>query len=187
MKYKDEEIDYALWQVLRGNKSAFLIIYNAYYRMAVSILRRVLRTSEVDEAVNEAFLMVYRGLKKFKQQSKLSTYVYRIILNYAFYLVKKAHKRKSLHHSFMKGESIEDIAGRYNIEKTIVERYFLEQALSALNKNLTETLDLYYFQNYSMKEIAQICNTSENAVRSRLFQARRKIRDSMPEGAIYAG
>lgn len=186
-KYTEKEILAAAERVLQGDKNAFLVIYEAYYPMAVSILRRVLRTPEIEGLANEAFMTVYKSLKNFKGQAKLSTYVYRIMLNFAFAQAKKQNKRRSTIRPFPSGASIEDVAARYNVEQSLVEKYFIEQAMATLSRDLIEALDLFYFQDYSVREISGLCGISEGAVKSRLFQAREKIRAFMPQGGLYAG
>lgn len=183
MKYTEEEILQAAREVLAGNEQAFLKIYHNYYPMVVSIFRRILSlpVREMDGLINEAFLLIYKSLKNFRNQAKLSTYAYRIILNFAFKEYKK-QKKNSMVNSFT-GDDLETYATTSGGADAIIEKYNIEQVLKSLPKDMLESVELYYYGNYSIKEIAEMCGTSESAVKNRLFYAREKIREKLGEHA----
>ncbi|MGL5721092.1 MAG: RNA polymerase sigma factor [Brevinema sp.] len=179
MKYTEEEILQAASEVLAGNDEAFLKIYHNYYPMAVSIFRRVLSmpVREMDGLINEAFLLVFKSLKNFRNQAKLSTYAYRIILNFAFKEYKK-RKKHAMVSSFAE-EDLEIYSSVSGGSDAILEKYYVEQALKTLPKDMLEAIELYYYGDYSIKEIADMCDTTESAIKNRLFYAREKIREQL--------
>lgn len=185
----EHDIQNAIERVKNGDNEAFVLIYEAYYKMVVSILRRILKLpmNELDSYVNEAFLLIYKGLKGFKGDSKFSTYAYRIVLNYSFKVSKKRAKDKKNIAVFPENEEgIETIPDSSDIESSIVVRSFLDYAIGSLSKDMQEVIDLYYYERYSIKEIAGMLNTTETAIKNRLYQARSKIKKLMPEGVYHA-
>lgn len=183
------EIQNAIERVKSGDNEAFGLIYEAYYKMVVSILRRILKLpmNELDAYVNEAFLLIYKGLKGFKGDAKFSTYAYRIVLNYAFKVSKKRAKDKKNIAVFGENEEgIETIPDSGDTENSVVVRSFLDYAIGSLTKDMQEVIDLYYYERYPIKEIASMLNTTETAIKNRLYQARSKIKKLMPEGVYHA-
>ncbi len=184
----EKEIQNTINQILAGDTDKFEIIYDQYYKMIVSIVRRIVRpkTSEIDGIINEAFLIVFKALKGFKGNSKFSTYVYRIVLNFAFKVSKKNSREKRHFVVFDSEEenTIENISSNEKMEDELVTKNILESAIGSLNKDLQEVVDLYYFERYSIKEIAEILNTTDTAIKNRLFQARYKIRNELNKEAI---
>lgn len=171
-------------EIREGNTGSFELLYEAYYKMVISIIRRIVKPfpSELDGIVNEAFLLIFKGLKGFKGDSKFSTYAYRIVLNYAFKVSKKRSRDKKYFVIYGdNNEEFENISSTEKTEDNIIIKNSLEQAIGSLNKDLQEAIDLYYYQRYSVKEIATIVGTTETAIKNRLYQARIKIK-SILEG-----
>ncbi len=182
------EIQETINQIVAGDTDKFEIIYDLYYKMIVSILRRIVRPrpSEMDGLVNEAFLIVFRSLKGFKGNSKFSTYVYRIVLNFAFKESKKKNREKK-HFVVLGSEeenAIENIPSDEKPEEIIINKNIIETAVGKLNKDLQAAIDLYYFEKYSIKEIACIVGTTETAIKNRLYQARYKIKNELVKGGV---
>ncbi|MGL5956408.1 MAG: RNA polymerase sigma factor [Brevinema sp.] len=183
----EEEIQELINKILQGDTQHFDIIYDLYYKMIVSIVRRIVRPnpSELDAVVNEAFLIVFRSLKGFKGNSKFSTYVYRIVLNFAFKVSKKKSKEKRYFVTLGSDDdenAIENIASEENPHEHIINKNIVENAIGTLNKDLQEAVDLYYYERYSIKEIADIVGTTETAIKNRLYQARSKIKTELIKG-----
>ena len=178
------EIQSIIQDILKGNVNAFEHIYDTYYKMVASIIRRIVKPNpaELDSIVNEAFLIIFKGLKGFKGNAKFSTYIYRIVLNFAFKVSKKTNRERR--HFVVLGNSteengIETIASPIQTEDVIIDKNFLENAIGALSKDLQEAVDLYYYERYSVKEIAAIVGTTETAIKNRLYQARIKIKNEL--------
>ena len=183
------EIQNIIQDILKGNVNAFEHIYDTYYKMVASIIRRIVKPNpaELDSIVNEAFLIIFKGLKGFKGNSKFSTYIYRIVLNFAFKVSKKTNREKR--HFVVLGDNteengIETIASPIQTEDIIIDKNFLENAIGSLSKDLQEAVDLYYYERYSVKEIATIVGTTETAIKNRLYQARIKIKNELKKREI---
>lgn len=183
------EIQNIIQDILKGNVNAFEHIYDVYYKMVASIVRRIVKPnpSELDSIVNEAFLIIFKGLKGFKGNSKFSTYIYRIVLNFAFKVSKKTNRERK-HFVVLGGSAeengIETIASPIQTEDIIIDKNFLENAIGSLSKDLQEAVDLYYYERYSVKEIATIVGTTETAIKNRLYQARNKIKNELKKREI---
>lgn len=188
MELCEKNIQGVIDRILQGNVQEFEIIYDQYFKMVISIIRRVVKpsSSEIDAIVNEAFLIIFKSLKGFKGESKFSTYIYRIVLNYAFKVSKKKSKERKHFIVFGNDENneslIENLSSDERLDESIVNKNVLEYAIGTLNKDLQEAIDLYYFERYSIREIADILGTTETAIKNRLYQARYKIKTELSKG-----
>jgi RNA polymerase sigma-70 factor (ECF subfamily) len=98
-------------------------------------------------------------------------------LNYSFHLTKKLKKEEFFH-----GEMDEDVKDtKLHFEKKIIDSVFMEKVLDTLSINLRTVVVLFYFDELSVRDISEIENISENAVKNRLFQARDKIKTYLKE------
>ncbi len=185
----EKDIQIAINKILEGDTKEFELLYDTYYKMVASIIRRIVKpnASESDSIINEAFLIVFKSLKGFKGNSKFSTYVYRIVLNFAFKTSKKKAKERR-HFVILNGDeenAIENISSNIRTDENIVNKNIVEHAIGTLNKDLQEVVDLYYYERYSIREIADIVGTTETAVKNRLYQARYKIKNELTKGENY--
>ncbi len=80
--------------VLRGNHSDFSLLINRYKNKAFSLLKRMLKNEmEAEEVLQDCFLKAFNGLKSFKQESKFSTWFYRIVYNSALTRLSSSKKK----------------------------------------------------------------------------------------------
>jgi RNA polymerase sigma-70 factor (ECF subfamily) len=171
------EIDKAVERIKNGNTEAFGVIYDEFNRMVASVVRKVGRCSrsEIDFHVNEVFFRVYKGIFGFEGKSKLSTYIYRIALNYCFQLSKNVRREREQY------TDLEEHDAPVTFEPRSVESVVLEKALDKISPTLRSVVVLYYYENLSVKEVAEIEGISENAVKNRLFHAREKLKKLLGE------
>ncbi len=181
MENAEFDEDLVLYKVRQGNERAFGQIYDQYLRMVSSVLRKIARCprSEMDFHVNEVFFRVYKGVFSFQGNSKFSTYVYRIALNYSFQLSKKLRKDSQTL------TEIGDEDSPVHFDQGLIDTVVLEKALDQLSINLRSVVVMFYYDRMSVKEISEVEQISENAVKNRLFQARDKLKKILQE-AGYA-
>jgi RNA polymerase sigma-70 factor, ECF subfamily len=174
-----EDMDLLIEQVRNGNERAFGKIYDQFYRMVASVLRKVARCpgSEMDFHMNEVFFRVYKGVFSFKGRSKFSTYVYRIALNYSYQLSKKLRR-----HGKFSAELDENVSeDKPGFDDNVVDTLFMEDVLDSLSEKLRSVTVMFYYDRLSIKEISEITGVSETAVKNRLYQAREKIKSYIEE------
>jgi RNA polymerase sigma-70 factor (ECF subfamily) len=166
------------------------IFGNRIYGLSLRIL-----TSEEDaqEAVQETFLTIWRKWPTFKEKSKFSSWVYRIAANQAYMKLRKKMKRRgevsleelsNKQHTAL-GES--SGSGRLHpwIKRSLSPDQELERdELRTLIEKAIQSLEPIYRMAYmlkdiagmSLREIAEVMNLSEAAVKSRVHRARLEVR-----------
>lgn len=164
--------------ILKGDTQSFGILMNRYTKMCFSIAYRVSEDVEQSEdIVQESFISAYEHLKDFNQDSKFSTWLYRIALNKAL-AVKK--KQKFFESSDDIDASMEESEEELHIENEKKIRF----ALKVLTEKERIIIDLYYYQEQSIREIASICQITEANVKVIMHRARKKMSDTIQLQAV---
>ena len=159
-------------KILAGNKEAFKFIVEKYMKLAYSIAYSIVGSrEEALDVSQEAFIKVYKNLKKFDVNRPFLPWFIKILKNIA---IDKIRKDK------IKLIPLEVVENK-GINKEI--KLELERALANLNQEEREIIFLRHFDGYSYKEIAEILDIPIGTVMSRLFYARKKLK-KMLEGRI---
>lgn len=132
----------------------------AMFRLAFSI---VLNKEDAEDVVSEAVLKAYSHLKDLRHTKKMKAWIFQIIVNESKNCLKK---RKQL-------EFFEELD--YGSEKTN-ETGDLFEFVCQLEERFREVIILYYFEEFKVKEIANILEITEGTVKSRLSRARLKLK-----------
>lgn len=164
--------------ILRGNSQAFGILMNRYTKLCFSIAYRVCQDAEqAQDIVQDSFISAYENLKDFNQESKFSTWLYRITLNKALAFKKK-------HKFFETADELEVKSEENDVEIQMENEKKIQEALSLLNDKERIIIDLYYYQEQSIREISIICQVTEANVKVIMHRARKKMSDTIKLHAV---
>lgn len=179
-------------RVIAGAVSSFHELIRPYersvYLVALSLLRN---EADAEEVAQEAFLKVFLGLAKFRNESKFSTWMIQIALNEA-----KAKLRKSLRHPHDSLDELncnndggfipKDFADWRDIPSEALERLELRKALKkgldSLGEKYRTVIILRDVLQCSVAETAKSLRVSESVVKVRLFRARLQMRGILAPG-----
>jgi RNA polymerase sigma factor (sigma-70 family) len=158
-------------QILAGEQHLYAELVNRYKSYAYTIALKILENKpEAEEAAQDAFIKAFHHLKSFNRESKFSTWLYRIAFNTA---ISYKRKRKGSY------QSIENVIVEYDQGEDVLERNdkkrFINQAMSKLNEADRLALNLYYLQEFSLEEIAEITGMQANTVKVRVHRARQRL------------
>ena len=176
----DEEL--AL-RVQSGDQQALADLMERYTGKLLRYGRRFLYSSDsIVDIVQDVFITVYENIQDFDATRQFSPWIYRIAHN-AFVNVLRRKSREPLY--FMDLDRIvphpvyEDPDQR---EKESEEmRVLLEQSLENIAPAYREIIDLYYFENFSYREIADILHIPMGTVGIRLSRAKDALKKHIPK------
>jgi RNA polymerase sigma-70 factor (ECF subfamily) len=156
---------------------------NKVYRLTFKILRH---EDDAGEALQDAFMSAYRGIKNFKSDSTFSTWLYRVATNAA---LMKYRKRRDGHISLEQSQSYDEDADRLEIpdwsalpdEDLLTGELdeILAEGLSRLPDELREVFVMRDIEEQSNSEVAGRLQLTVPAVKSRLHRARLQLRDRL--------
>lgn len=167
-----------------GNSSAFAELVALYQKKVLNICYRFLLNREDAEDVSqEVFVEVYHSIRNFREDSKLSTWIYRIAVTKSLDEIKKQSRKKRIT-SFGKTLGIDKItlwmAGNDRPDKSLEEdegMALLMKALNRLQENQRIALTLSKIEGYSNTEIAEIMQTSLTAVDSLIYRGKQNLKN----------
>lgn len=173
---KDKEL-LILLQNAKTKHLAFNSLVNLYKEKLYWHIRHILKNhDDTDDVLQNTFIKIYNNIDKFKGESKLYSWMYRIATNEALTHIKK--ERKKLHLSI----------DEYNyqlISNLETDSYFdgdeiklkLQKAISTLPEKQQLVFNMKYFQEMKYKDISEILDTSVGALKANYHHAVKKIEE----------
>jgi RNA polymerase sigma-70 factor (ECF subfamily) len=161
------------------SEQAFSQVVEEYADFAYNVAYRMLRNAEdAEDAVQEAFISAYRSFGRFKGESKISTWLYRIVVNACLMKIRKEKSRsKYLVETGYNEEIISDWGN--DPEEAAVSgelREVVEMGLDVLSPGLRAAIVLRDVQGLSTDEGAEALGLSVSAFKSRLHRGRLLLR-----------
>jgi RNA polymerase sigma-70 factor, ECF subfamily len=172
----------------QGDMAAFEELVYRYDRHVLNIAKSF-RNNDDDakDIYQEVFMRVYRGLKNFQFKSEFSTWIFRIATNVCITHQSRKKDHDSLHREIYAGddnpttlaETLTDnkLSDELAVGKDISKH--IQKALNELPPQQKMVFTLKYFEEYKIREIAEMMQCSEGAVKKYLFTATHKMRDRL--------
>jgi len=172
----DDDGDRALVERFRnGDHEAFTDLVVRYQRPIYNAAFWVLRSVEDAQDVAQiVFMRIAERLDEFDGQHKFFSWIYRIAVNESLNLLRRHGREEPLDDEFDVGDD-----GSGNPETQLSNAQLsrgVRSALMSLSTNDRVVLTLRHFSECSYEQIAQILDLDERTVKSRLFEARQRLR-----------
>lgn len=168
-------------QILNGNNNAFRFLVAKHQRLVVHIVGRIVqRQDEVEDICQEVFIKVFRKLKLFRGESKLSTWIARIAYNTSISHIRKQLKNERSYDEspgLVANEKDEEL-NQKGIEKEEAKKYLLEM-IEELPVHYRTVLTLFHLEEFSYKEIEEITEMPEGTIKSYLSRARKILKEKL--------
>jgi RNA polymerase sigma-70 factor (ECF subfamily) len=179
----------------RGDRQAFRALVERYQRKVYSLALGIIRDpDEARDISQEAFLKVFRHLDTFQGTASFYTWVYRITVNLCIDLRRKAGRNQGARMEFDEriehdevGSPADQLSPRRlgfdpmrALHNSELRKHILS-ALDHLSDQHRTVLMLREVDGLSYKEIADVMETPEGTVMSRLFHARRQMQELLRE------
>ncbi len=160
----------------RTREEAFGLLLKKYQQKVYWHVRRmVIDHDDADDVTQDIFVKVWRNLEKFREDSQLYTWLYRIATNECITFLNKKKQKQSV--------SLDDDNSSYLSETLADGQYFngdkaqlkLQQALLTLPEKQRLVFNMKYFEDLKYEEISDILGTSVGALKASYHLAVKKI------------
>ena len=183
-RYDDDGL--AAKRVLGGDIDAFESIVGRWQGPLVNLAYRYCRNrGEAEEMAQEAFMKIFKGLGKWRQDSRFSTWLYAVASNH----YRSAMRRRRPIWADM--ETIEHLVPAGDRSQEVDEASQAEairRAVASLPPKYRDVTVLYYFQDMDLAETSRILSMPAGTVKARLHRARKiletKLSTVMPTGSL---
>ena len=153
------------------DKTAFCILAETYrsmvYRIALNFYRN---PQDAEDTTQEVMLKLYLRTESFENQNHARNWLIQVTLN---------HCRSVWRSPWRQRMSLEELTAAIPFSCSEDEELF--QAVMDLPEKHRTVLYLFYYEDMSVREIAQVLKLSETAVTSRLSRARKALKDELSE------
>jgi RNA polymerase sigma-70 factor, ECF subfamily len=170
---EDQEL---LARVARGDRAAFEKLYGRYHLRIGRFLYRFTANRElIDEIVNDTMFTVWRKASAFRGDSRASTWILGIAYRRALRALRSA-SRAAPPGTTLPAESVEAELTSDDLAGAREQREWIDRGLAELPFPQRIVIELAYFLGLSCEEIAVIVDCPVNTVKTRMFNARARLR-----------
>ena len=149
-----------------GDLDAFRQVYNRYGQPLLRTAARILgNPQEAEDAVQETFLKLFRGIGGFRSGSRFSTYLFQILHNTCMDVLRKRKPAADV-------EDMDILGAPASHELA----HSLARAVDGLPRQMRSCFVLFAVEEYSHEEVADILGVSVGTVKASVHRARKKLR-----------
>ena len=159
------------------DRAALERLYLSYHgRLAWFLARITRRPEDIEEIINDTFVVVWTHATAFRSESLVSTWITGIAYRLAMHSIRQQKRRLTVW--CCAGIIAEQCA---DPTREAEATNWLDCALDRLPVKLRVTVTLAYQMGFSIEEISQITRTPTRTVKSRMFHARLRLREAVAE------
>ena len=168
-------------KIASGDRTAFERLYHAYQKRLFGYLFRMVgKAGSAEELTNDVMLEVWKGAAGFKGESKVSTWIFGIARFRAISSMRRANP------GFVDMEEAGPLRDSHELQDEVLVKESTREEVRGALKKLTpqhrEVIELTFYQGFSYPEIAAILECPVNTVKTRMFYARKELRELLGEG-----
>ena len=179
---EDADHEHKLLQATaRGDRRAFERLYLSYHaRLAGFIWHKCGRRDLVDEIINEAFWVVWKRARDFRGEARVSTWIIGITYRCMLKALRTGKKHDVPQEPVDRIDTrhLQSAQGDENERRELHE--WVQSGLRLLPPEQRMAIELAYFHGRTCDEIATIMDCAAGTVKARLFHARARLRNSLP-------
>jgi RNA polymerase sigma-70 factor, ECF subfamily len=169
--------------IAKGDKDALRLLYARHnVRVFRFLLRMVGNDASAEDLVSEVFIEVWKNAGRFERRSQVTTW----ILGTARHKALSSLRRRPVDQ--LDDDTLAVIADPADDPEASVQKLdcgaILQECIKQLSPLHREVIDLVYYHEQSIDEVARIVGVPENTVKTRVFHARKRIAEMMAERGI---
>lgn len=176
-------VDFELIERARsGDDAAFSRVVSTYRKRILGTIARLIgRPEDVEDVAQDVFLRLYYSMDQLRAPEVFEPWLYRLTVNAAYDYMRRQRRRNESRMSDLSEHQVvmADAAagGRANLEEQHQRRVreTVENLLGRVSEEDRILLLLKEVEGLSLKELEQIYNVKENALKVRLFRARQRV------------
>lgn len=155
-------------------KQLYLQYADAMYNVCVRILQH---QAEAEDALQEAFIKIFNNIQQYRNESSIGSWMKQIVTNTCLNMLRKK--------KLVLDELVDDISeSEYESESESESEYEHDYSVEDIKKAIEElpqgyrvVFNLFMFEEYTHKQIAEMLEISESTTKSQLFKAKRKLKE----------
>ena len=160
---------------VQTREKAFRELISLYKeRLYWHVRKIVISHDDADDVLQNTFIKIYKNLGKFKQESKLFSWMYRIATNEAITFINKRNKERKVDISEVQEHLVSNLESDIYFSGEEIQE-ILQKAIASLPQKQQLVFNMKYFDNIKYTQISEILGTSVGALKASYFHAVKKI------------
>src|SRR6184192_3210468 len=173
-------------RIANGDRLAMQVLYARYHvRVFRFVVRLVRDEATAEDVISEVFLDVWRQAGRFEGRSAVSTWMLAIARFKALSALRRRPDQELDDRTIGASEDPSDDPAAALEKKD--KSAMIRKCLTGLSAEHREIVDLVYYHEKSVEEVAEIVGIPENTVKTRLFYARKKLAELLKAAGIERG
>jgi RNA polymerase sigma-70 factor (ECF subfamily) len=170
-------------RIASGDRLAMQVLFARHHvRIYRFVLRLVRDQSKAEDLISEVFLDVWRQADRFEGRSTVSTWLLAIARFKALSALRRKPEEALDEDAAL---AIEDLADDPEVTLEKKDRSaIIRKCLMGLSAEHREIIDLVYYHEKSVEEVAKIVGIPENTVKTRMFYARKKLAEMLKAAGL---
>lgn len=160
---------------VQTREKAFRKLISIYKeRLYWHIRKIVISHDDADDVLQNTFIKIFKNIDKFKQDSKLYSWMYRIATNEAITFINKRAKERNIDISELQQELVSNLESDHWFSGDEIQ-IILQKAIATLPQKQQLVFNMKYFDKLKYNQISEILETSVGALKASYFHAVKKI------------
>ena len=173
-------------RIANGDRLAMQVLYARHHvRVFRFVVRLVRNESTAEDLISEVFLDIWRQAGRFEGRSSVSTWMLAIARFKALSALRRRPNEEldeDSHVAIEDGSDDPQVALEKKDKSALIRK-----CLEGLSAQLREIIDLVYYHDKSVEEVAQVVGIPENTVKTRMFYARKRLGELLKAAGIERG
>ncbi len=166
-------------------EAAFRELISCYKeRLYWHIRKIVLDHEDADDVLQNTFIKVYRSIDRFKGDSKLYTWMYRIATNESLSYLKSKARRNNISVEELKQQQLGELQSDVYFEGSAIQMQ-LQKAIATLPEKQQLVFNMKYFEDMTYEELSSILDTSVGGLKSSYHIAVKKIKAFLDQNETF--
>ena len=169
--------------IAKGDRAAFTEFYQRHNRSLFAFLVKMVRDRELaEEVLSETMLDIWRQAGRFEGKSSVTTWLFSIGHHKA---VSRLRRMREVALDEEVAANIEDSGPTPDMQASDKDMsHLLARLIECLSLDHREILQLAYYQEFSVQEIAEVLDLPENTVKTRMFYARQRLKALLEQAGV---
>lgn len=176
---KQEELE-IIRMAIAGNAEAFREIVSQNQSFLYTVAYRFLgKAEDAEDVVQESFIRMWRNLSNYRAEVKLSTWLYKIVVNLCLDMLKSSHRRQQ--------KNSVDVSEQWNLYSHAVDHEvharelhaLIQEAASELTPKQKAVFVLRDLEGLQVEEVCDVLSMSAGNVKSNLYYARQQMSEKL--------
>lgn len=160
-----------------GDTQAYAVLVKRYERLVFSLALRMMKNREdAEEVAQDVFVKAYQALDGFKGDAKFSSWLYRITYNRSLDMLARKKRQPAFENTeAIANINLDEVENVLDHMERKAQQELIQRAINQLEAEEAFIVTVYYYEEQSVTEIAEMTGLTESNIKIKLYRSRKKL------------